>query len=78
MDERFEKPRKISTDTREKLVFNLLRDERWHTTGEINSPALGGSEGTRRLRELRKKGYPIEKRKDQNGDAYEYRMDWLF
>lgn len=39
--------------TRRIAVWGLLKDGAWHTTMEINDVTTGGSEGCRRLRELR-------------------------
>jgi hypothetical protein len=67
-------------DARREQVWNLLLDEEWHTTAEISSAAVGGSEGTRRLRELRARCAVhllpgcIEKRKALEGTQYEYRL----
>ena len=44
-----------------KRVLKLMLDGQWHTAAEIRGVA-GGSEGLRRLRELRKQ-YVIEKRR---------------
>lgn len=38
---------------RRELVLWLLKDGKWHTTMEINAVDIGGSEGCRRVRELR-------------------------
>lgn len=63
-------------------VWQLLSDFHWHSTSEISAPLVGGSEGTRRLRELRqdvragrRAGYKdIEVRKRDSGTQYEYRL----
>ena len=70
-------------ENRRDLVWELMSDGRWHSTMEINSVHVGGSEGCRRLRELRRevrKGkrlgwVDIDKRK-KAGDTtqYEYRL----
>lgn len=70
-------------DNRRDLVWELMSDGRWHSTMEINAANVGGSEGCRRLRELRRevrKGkrlgwVDVEKRK-KAGDTtqYEYRL----
>jgi hypothetical protein len=39
--------------TRRIAVWAVLADGAWHTTMEINAVDVGGSEGCRRLRELR-------------------------
>ena len=49
-DDRWEK-----IATAKASVWTLLSDEKWHTTMEINAVDVGGSEGCRRLRELRAK-----------------------
>lgn len=41
---------------------------------QINDVAVGGSEGTKRLRELRAMGYPIETRRRAIGTQWEYRL----
>ncbi len=66
--------RRISLATRRALVRTLLEDGLWHSTADINAPGIGGSEGTRRLRELRKLGLPLEMRKKAGTDMYEYRV----
>lgn len=53
-------------------VLDLLRDHKWHSTVEINY--AGGTEGTRRLRELRTDGYVIEGRRLPHAYQWEYRM----
>ena len=60
--------------SRLEIVADLMLDRRWHKTVEIESVSVGGSQGTRRLRELRKKGWAIEKRKVKNSTQYEYRF----
>lgn len=41
---------------------------------EINAVDVGGSEGCRRLRELRRLGYVIEKRRKHDSTQFEYRI----
>lgn len=65
--------RRVPTSKRRLAVLRLLADGHWHTTAEISSAEVGGSEGTRRLRELRREGYEIQKRR--HSDQYEYRLD---
>ena len=56
-------------------VFELMSDGNWHDAIAIRAAAQG-SEGLRRLRELRAKGYVIDKRKTAGGGRlYEYRMN---
>ena len=53
--------------------LNLMSDCQWHTAEEVRLAAQG-SEGLRRLRELRKM-YDIEKRRMAEGSRhYEYRI----
>ena len=59
-------------------VLRLMLDYEWHSAEEIRSTARG-SEGLRRLRELRptldRAGYRIEKRRiKENSRHYEYRL----
>jgi hypothetical protein len=44
---------RISASTRRGNVWRLLSDGQWHTTMEVNAVDVGGSEGCRRVRELR-------------------------
>ena len=60
--------------TRREAVLALLEDRGWHETAEIESADVGGSQGTRRLRELRSQGYVIEKRKKEDSSQYEYQL----
>lgn len=61
---------------REKVLHYLLqRHGMWVTGYELTSPTVGGSEGLRRLREIRASGVTqIEMRKRPGSDAYEYRI----
>lgn len=59
---------------RKQLVLSLLSDYQWHSTSEIESVHVGGSQGTRRLRELRADGAKIIKRKKAQSTQYEYKM----
>lgn len=69
----FEPPRKVSLSERRAEVYLTLLDKQWHTGAELSSATCGGSEGLRRLRELRANGMEIEKRKRAGTDQYEYR-----
>jgi hypothetical protein len=51
----------------------LLSDMGWHKTSEFLGPRVGGSEGMRRLREL-KKDWKIEKRRVDGSTQWEYRL----
>lgn len=55
-------------------VKQLLSDGEWHSTVEIESVSVGGSQGTRRLRELRADGNWIEQRRKAGSTQYEYRL----
>lgn len=66
--------RNVLLSTRRELVLGLLQDGAWHSTAQIIHPTVGGSEGMRRLRELRALGYPIEKRPHAGHDDNEYRL----
>jgi len=69
-----EKDRVITLEGRRGMVLDLLNDGEWHKGSEISGPDVGGSEGLRRLRELREAGYTIDKIKDPCGDGYLYRL----
>jgi len=59
--------------TGRRRVLRLMLDGNWHTAAEIREAAQG-SEGLRRLRELRKR-YDVEKRRVADGKRhYEYRI----
>jgi hypothetical protein len=62
----------LTVFSRRAEVLRLLSDGRWHSTYAIN--AVGGTEGTRRLRELREQGYEIEKRSMPESMQFEYRL----
>ena len=66
-----------SNMSRQDAVLYLLEDYQWHDTAEINK--YGGTEGTRRLRELRAQGFTVDKRQKptQDGGAstqFQYRL----
>lgn len=60
--------------TARERVYNVLRSRRWTPGFDITSPDVGGSEGLRRLRELRAQGYDIKTRKIEGSNAFEYRL----
>jgi hypothetical protein len=64
--------------TRKKQVLERLRQAAgdWVNGPELANETVGGSEGHRRLRELRAEGYAIEERKhpDPNRSIWQYRM----
>lgn len=60
---------------RQLAVYNVLKDGEWHDGPELTHPEVGGSEGLRRLRELREKGYTIEMRRKAKGrTTRQYRL----
>lgn len=62
--------------TRKQLVFEFLwvNRDRWVTGPEIANEEVGGSEGLRRLREIRAMGLTIAERKHATRAVWEYRM----
>ena len=68
--------------TRQEQILNLLRQGVWVSTVSLANASVGGSEGMRRLRELRGrvqngevKGYrDIEKRRKPRSAQWEYRL----
>lgn len=54
--------------------YLAVRLGRWVPGYNLTTPEVGGSEGLKRLRELRAAGFTIEKRRMANSHAYEYRM----
>ena len=68
--------------TRRKAVFDLLADGRWHRTTEFQRADVGGSEGMRRVREVRaeveagkhEEWEALVKRKAAGSSQYEYRL----
>ncbi len=65
---------RTTSASRRENVLNLLADGLWHGTVEICSADVGVTEGCRRLRELRKAGWHVEKRKMSNSTQFEYRL----
>lgn len=68
----------LSTKTRKELVLDRLRaaNGEWVSTAELSSKEVGGSEGIRRLRELRADGHNIERRPspDKATSQWQYRL----
>jgi len=69
--------------TRRLAVWTLLQDGQWHSTMEVNAKSVGGSEGCRRLRELRRQveagkrpGYAaiVCRKKQDDSTQYEYKL----
>lgn len=56
------------------LTYLTYRKGEWVPGPVLASPEVGGSEGLRRLRELRAQGHPIEKRRVKGKIAWEYRL----
>lgn len=54
-------------------VLIVLSDGLWHKTMSFLTPACG-SEGLKRLRELRQRGLPIEARRIEGSAQWEYRL----
>lgn len=61
-------------DTRKGLVLALLEQREWVTAADINTAAVGGSSGDRRLRELRADGWPIERETVPGSSMHRYRL----
>lgn len=53
-------------------VLAVLRNGDWHSGASLTE--VGGSEGLRRVRELRKRGYFVEARPGKKGTGWEYRL----
>lgn len=68
--------RRVPLSTRRGRVLACLsRHKNEHVPGPLLCrPDIGGSEGLRRLRELRKEGHVIKKRPSPTGDGYEYML----
>jgi len=72
----------LTVADRRTAVWLLLLDGQWHDTMQINAVNVGGSEGCRRLRELRKEvregkraGFTnIVKRKVPDSTQWEYKL----
>jgi len=64
--------------SRKEAVLKLLTENlnAWIEGPEIASPEIGGSEGLKRLRELRDEGHNIEAKRhpDKNRDIWLYRL----
>ena len=67
----------LSDQTRKQQVLRYLqvRPNQWVDGPELSNEKVGGSEGVRRLRELRADGWSIETRKhpDPKRDIWQYR-----
>lgn len=60
--------------SRQKAVLRALGDLQWHEGHILTHPSTGGSEGLRRVRELREMGAPIEMRKRPKVATRDYRL----
>lgn len=70
------KVRKVSLSTRRERVLGVLsmKANHWVDGSDLTDPEVGGSEGLRRLRELRSEGHMIRKRRKPGGDGFQYRI----
>lgn len=68
----------LSSLTRKEQVLAHLQDHRgqWVNGTDLATAEIGGSEGLKRLRELRAEGQPIERRQhpDRSRDIFQYRL----
>jgi hypothetical protein len=68
----------LSDDTRKQqiLTYLTLRKDEWVDGPEIANERIGGSEGLRRLRELRADGYIIQQRRHPEPEraVWQYRL----
>ena len=68
----------MTRKTRKQRVLEALRNGDWMDGYSLCHPAIGGSEGLRRLRELRADGHRIEKRlkpdRPEGSTVYQYRL----
>lgn len=60
--------------TRKQAVLAALRPRRWTPGHALTTPEVGGSEGLRRVRELRADGFDIKSRQIEGSSAFEYRL----
>jgi biotin operon repressor len=65
---------KVDVNTRKGRVLKTLRSRKWTPGYELTQPEVGGTEGLRRVRELRSEGYKIESRRMKDSRAFEYRL----
>jgi hypothetical protein len=47
----------VKTKSRKERVYDVLKSRKWTPGYELIGPKTGGSDGLRRLRELRAEGY---------------------
>lgn len=60
--------------SRKQMVYDALKSRKWTAGYALTAPSVGGSEGLRRLRELREDGYEIKSRRIDGSQAHEYRL----
>lgn len=65
---------KVSGRKREVLARLMAADGNWVGGPELANRRCGGSEGLRRLRELRQLGYAIEKKRLEGHNYFSYRL----
>ena len=70
----FERWWRTSMKTRKEKVLEVLADGEWHDGYALCHPGIGGSEGLRRLRELREDGHDIEMRRVPGRNTRQYRL----
>ncbi len=62
--------------TRKQKVYDYLKKRRKYVPGhELTTPEVGGTEGLRRVRELRAEGTSISVRRSATTGQWEYRLD---
>lgn len=64
----------MKTATKKEAVRKALRKGRWTPGYELTRPDVGGTEGLRRLRELRAEGLNVQMRRAKHGNYFEYRI----
>lgn len=64
----------LSKKTRKQLVLEYLKEHNWVRTAELENERVGGTQGTRRVRELRAEGWSIEREPDPNSAQWRYRL----
>lgn len=62
------------SSAKSKVKAYLEEHPGWVPGYELTTREVGGSEGLKRLRELRDEGLPIIKKKMKNSNAYAYRL----
>lgn len=66
---------KINSSTRKDKVLSYLKKNRRYVPGhELTTAEVGGTEGLRRLRELRADGINIVSRRNPETGSFEYKL----